>query len=82
VEEVVELETSEVFWDQSRAGYPRIIVQKRSNRHGRFLTVEEFDGRRRIGTVLIPKGRFGQGWSRLIIGTETSEGFSVGGARG
>ena len=44
VEEVVELETSEVFWDQSRVGCPQIIVQKRSNRHGRFLTIEEFEG--------------------------------------
>ena len=54
VEEVVDLETSEVFWDQSRAGYPRIIVQKCANRHGRFLTIEEFEGKRRIGTVLVP----------------------------
>ena len=65
-EEVVELETSEVFWDQSRAGYPRIIVQKRANRHGRFLTIKEFEGRRRIGTVLVLEGRYGQGWSCLI----------------
>jgi hypothetical protein len=66
VEEVVDMETHEVFWDQSRARYPRIIVQKRSNRHGRFLTIEEFEGRRRIGTILIPEGRYGQGWCRLI----------------
>ena len=26
VKEVVVVETSEVFWDQSRAGYPRIIT--------------------------------------------------------
>ena len=25
VEEVVEVETSEVFWDQSRVGYPRML---------------------------------------------------------
>ena len=83
--EVVELETSEVFWDQSRVGYPRIIVQKRANRHGRFLTIEEFEGRRRIGMVLVPEGRYGQGWSCLIselrqvkaslwVGRETREG--------
>jgi hypothetical protein len=66
VEEVVDVESHEVFWDQSRAGYPRIIVQKRSNRHGRFLTIEEFEGRRRIGTILIPEGRYGQGWCRII----------------
>jgi hypothetical protein len=66
VEEVVDVESHEVFWDQSRAGYPRIIVQKRSNRHGRFLTIEEFEGRRRIGTILIPEGRYGQGWCHII----------------
>jgi hypothetical protein len=26
MEEVVEVETFEVFWDQSRAGYPQIIA--------------------------------------------------------
>ena len=67
LEEVVEVETSEVFWDQSRAGFPWIITQKCSNRHGRFLTIEEFDGRRRNGTILIPEGRFGQGWAGLIV---------------
>jgi hypothetical protein len=30
------------------------------------LTIEEFDGRRRSGSVLISKGWSGQGWSRLI----------------
>jgi hypothetical protein len=48
VEELVAEESSEVFWDQSRAGYPRIMAQKRSNRHGYFLLIEEFDGRRRM----------------------------------
>jgi hypothetical protein len=50
----VAVESSEVFWDQSRAGYPRIIAQRRSNRHGCFLIVEEFDGRR-CGNILIPE---------------------------
>lgn len=31
VKEVMAEETSKVFWDQSRAGYPRIIAQKCSN---------------------------------------------------
>jgi hypothetical protein len=66
VEVAVDRETSEVFWDQSRAGYSRLIVQKCSNKHGRFLTIEEFDGRRRIGIIIIPEGRYGQGWSRLV----------------
>jgi hypothetical protein len=66
VKATVDREMSEVFWDQSRACYPRLIIQKCSNRHGRFLTIEEFDGRRRIGNILIPEGRYGQGWARLI----------------
>jgi hypothetical protein len=64
--EVVVVETSEVFWDQSRVGYPLIIALKCSNRHGRFLTIEEFAGRRRCGAILIPEGRYGQGWERFI----------------
>jgi hypothetical protein len=66
VEVVVDGDTSEVFWDQSRAGCPRILTQKRSNRHGRFLIIEEYDGRRRSSSILIPEGRQGQGWTRLF----------------
>jgi hypothetical protein len=55
VEEVMDVDTSEVFWDQSRAGYPRILAQNRSNRHGRFKTIEEFEGRNRRGSVLMVK---------------------------
>jgi hypothetical protein len=64
VKKVMAEETLEVFWDQSRAGYPQIIAQKCSNRHERFLTLEEFDGR--SGAILIPEGRYGQGWVRFI----------------
>ena len=42
------------------------MAQRRSNRHGNFLIVEEFYGRRRSGTILIPEGRYGQGWERFI----------------
>jgi hypothetical protein len=66
VETAANVDTSEVFWDQSRAGYIRLIVQRRANRHGRFLTIEEYEGRRRSGSVLIPEGWSGQGWHRLI----------------
>jgi uncharacterized protein YfaT (DUF1175 family) len=31
VQEVVKEEASKVFWDQTRAGYPRFIAQKCSN---------------------------------------------------
>jgi hypothetical protein len=50
LEEVAEAGQSEVFWDQSRAGFPRLITQKRSNKHGRFLMIEEFDG---LGDVVL-----------------------------
>jgi hypothetical protein len=66
VEKAANVDTSEVFWDQSRAGYIRLTTQRRANRHGRFLTIEEYDGRRRSGSVLIPEGWSGQGWHRLI----------------
>jgi hypothetical protein len=29
--------------------------------------VEEFDGRRRCGNVIIPKGRVGQGWNQFLL---------------
>jgi hypothetical protein len=67
LEKVAETEKAETYWDQSRAGLPRILTQKRSNRHGRFLSIEEFDGRRRIGSIIIPEGRYGQGWARLMV---------------
>jgi hypothetical protein len=39
VEVVLDVESSEVFWDPSRAGFPRVLVQRRSNRHGRFIII-------------------------------------------
>jgi hypothetical protein len=54
-----------VFWNQSVSGYPRILAQQCANRHGFFLTLEEYEGRRRKGSVLVPKGRFGEGWKRF-----------------
>jgi hypothetical protein len=66
VEEAVDVDTSLVFWNQSRAGCPSVAVQRRSNRHGRFIIMEEFEGRTRRGSVLIPEGRYGQGWTRLL----------------
>ena len=67
VEELVAMENSDVFWDQSRVGYPRIIAHKCSNRHGCFLTVEEFDGRRRCGLIMVLEGQYGQGWEHFIL---------------
>jgi len=54
-----------VFWNQSVSGFPRILAQQCANRHGFFLTIEEYEGRRRKGSVLVPKGKFGEGWKRF-----------------
>jgi hypothetical protein len=54
-----------VFWNQSVSGFPRILAQQCANRHGYFLTLEEYEGRRRKGSVLVPKGKFGEGWKRF-----------------
>jgi hypothetical protein len=66
VEVALDVETSEVFWDPSSAGFPRVLVQRRANRHGSFIFIEEYGGRNRRGSVLIPEGRYGQGWCRLV----------------
>jgi hypothetical protein len=66
VEEVLEVNSSAVYWDPSSAGFPRVLVQRRANRHGNFIFIEEYEGRNRRGSVLIPEGRYGQGWTRLI----------------
>jgi hypothetical protein len=46
--------------------FPRVLVQRRANRHGSFIFIEEYEGRKRRGSVLIPEGRHGQGWCRLV----------------
>jgi hypothetical protein len=51
-----------VFWNQAVSGFPRILAQQCANRHGYFLTIEEFEGRRRKGSILVPKGKSGEGW--------------------
>jgi hypothetical protein len=56
-----------VFWNQSISGFPRILAQQCSNRHGFFLIIEEYEGRRRSGSVLVPKGRIGEGWERFGV---------------
>jgi hypothetical protein len=61
-EELVDVEDSQVFWDQGRPGFPRVIVQRCFNRHESFLLVEEYDGRKKSRVVLVPEGRRGEGW--------------------
>jgi hypothetical protein len=66
VEGVLDADTLEVFWDPTSAGYPRVLVQRRSNRHGNYIFIEEFERSNRRGSILIPEGRYGQGWIRLV----------------
>jgi hypothetical protein len=66
LEVAAEVDTSEVFWDQLRAGYIRLTTQRCANKHGRFLIIEEYDGRRCSGSIFVPEGRTGQGWVRMI----------------
>jgi hypothetical protein len=65
MEEVMNVGTPEVFWDRSRAGSPRVIVQRRSNRHGRYITIEKVGDSKRNEIILIPEGHHGQGWTSL-----------------
>jgi hypothetical protein len=78
VEVMVDVGTSEVFWDQSRASYPRLLVQKCHNSHGRYLILEERDGRRRCGIILIPEGWHGHGWARIISELRRAKGLLIG----
>jgi hypothetical protein len=79
--EIVSVQDSRVFWNQSVRGFPRILAQQCSNRHGYFLTMEEYEGRRKSGSIMVPKGKFGEGWEKFglelrlafkLIHTETS----------
>jgi len=62
--DLVTVKDHRVFWNQSVSGVPRILAQQCSNRNGFFLTIEEYEGGRR-GSVLVPKGIFGEGWKRF-----------------
>jgi hypothetical protein len=77
LEVAAEVDTSEVFWDQTRAGYIRLITQRCANKHGRFLIIEEYDGRRRSGSILCAGGedrtRLGQNDIRAETGRLTNE---------
>jgi hypothetical protein len=66
-EKLVAVRDSRVFWNQSSLGYPRILAQRHSNRHGYFLVLEEFEGGRRTSSVLMPEGKFGVEWTRFAF---------------
>jgi hypothetical protein len=73
--ELVSVQDSRVFWNQSVHGFPRILAQQCSNRHGYFLTIEEYEGRRRSGSIMVSKGKFGEGWE--IFGLELRSAFRL-----
>jgi hypothetical protein len=52
-----------VFWRRSRPGFPGIFAQRCANKHGRFLSVEDYEGGKRRGFILVPEGWKGEGWS-------------------
>jgi hypothetical protein len=80
-EKLAVVQSSEVFWDHSRAGFPRIIAQKCANRNGRFLKVEEFDGGRKCGAIMVLEGRNGQGWEGFISEVRPGYNSSLCGAQ-
>jgi hypothetical protein len=57
-DDLVTVKDSRVLWNQSFLGYPWILAQQCSNRHGFFLVLEEFEGRRRSGSILVPQGSY------------------------
>jgi hypothetical protein len=63
VEELLSAKNSDVFWRRSRPGFPGIFAQRCANKHGRFLTVEDYEGGKRRGFILVPEGWKGEGWS-------------------
>ncbi|KAE8055919.1 hypothetical protein FH972_012728 [Carpinus fangiana] len=59
--ELVAVEDSRVFRDQTAPGRPRVLAQKCGNRNGRFLVLEEYNDRGRCGSIFVPEGRDRQG---------------------
>lgn len=62
VEERLQEMGTSVFRRRSRASSPAVLTQRCSNTYGRFLGVEEHEGSRRRGHILVPEGRNGEGW--------------------
>ncbi|KAE8009881.1 hypothetical protein FH972_006288 [Carpinus fangiana] len=64
--ELVAVEDSRVFRDQTVPGFPRVLAQKCGNRNGRFLVIEEYNGRGKCGSIFVPEGRNRQGWNQFV----------------
>jgi hypothetical protein len=63
--ELVAVEDSWVFRDQTMLGFLWVLSQKCGNRNGSFLVIEEYNGRGKCGSIFVPKGRNRQGWNRF-----------------
>jgi hypothetical protein len=61
-EDLVRVEDSRVFWNQSLQGFPLVLAQRCFNRHGGFLVVEEFNGDRRSDSIIVLEDKTGKGW--------------------
>ena len=64
--ELVAVEDSRVFRDQTVPGFPRVLAQKCGNKNGRFLVLEEYNSRGKCGSIFVPEGRNRQGWNRFV----------------
>ena len=64
--ELVAVDDSRVFRDQTVPGFPRVLAQKCGNKNGRFLVLEEYNGRGKCGSIFVPEGRNRQGWNRFV----------------
>jgi hypothetical protein len=53
--ELVAVEDSRVFRDQTVPGFPQVLAQKCGNRNERFLVIEEYNGRGNAGLFLCRK---------------------------
>jgi len=73
--DLVTVKDRRVFGNQSVSGFPRILAQQCSNRHGFFLIIKEYEGRKRRGSVLVPKGILGEGWKHF--GEELRLAFNI-----
>jgi hypothetical protein len=67
VEELMQEMDSKVFWRCSKAVFPTILAQQCSNKHERFLVVEEHGGGRRRGHILVLEGRNREDWRTFVV---------------
>lgn len=55
------------FFKLSRDGSKALIAQRCSNRSGRYLVVEVYNGGSRRGSIVVPERREGRGWRNFAV---------------